>query len=316
MAQDLRQLRCFVAVAATLNFTRAAEELRVTQQSLSTAIRRLEAEIGVQLFARTTRKVELTDAGAARLPGARRLLALADEVFANAADGHGTRLLTVDISSSGLETGAAVLRRLRDIAPEVGVRQVETGVPRGIAALRSGELDVLFGNAVHAPDDIEVEPIRLEPVLILLRADDPRIRPQVPAATLAEDCWLLPADELAPEWNEQIVNVCQQAGFRPRRYPGVTHGSAAAAELVLEGRCVVPTTAWTRLPPGVVARPLVEPAALFPWSLMWVAERRDEATTALLRAARETSRANGWLDEVAGVTERTPGRARSSARTA
>jgi DNA-binding transcriptional LysR family regulator len=298
MARDLRHVRYFVAAASELNFTRAAERLEVTQQSLSLAVRQFERELGVRLFDRTTRKVELTPAGRALLPRARRLLALADDVFAGPDGAAAARLLTVDISSSGLETGAAVLRHLRETEPEVGVRQIELGVPRGAPALRTGTLDVLFGNAVHVPDDIAVELVRLEPLQVLLRADDPLAdRDEVPVGALAEACWLLPSDELAPEWTEQVVNLCQQAGFRPRRYPGVTHGSAAAAELVLEGRCVVPTVSWTGVPPGLAARPLVEPAALFPWSMMWVEALRGEAATKLLEAARTTSRTNGWLKD-------------------
>jgi DNA-binding transcriptional LysR family regulator len=297
MARDLRHVRYFVEAATELNFTRAAERLRVTQQSLSTAIRHFEQELGVQLFERTTRKVELTRAGTALLPQARRLLALADEVFDSGPHDRTGRLLTVDISSSGLETGAAVLRHLREASPEVGVRQVELGVPRGVPALRAGGLDVLFGNAVHVPDDIHAELIRLEPVQVILRADHPLAAGEIPAAALADASWLLPSDELAPEWNEQVVNLCQQAGFRPNRYPGVTHGSAAAAELVLEGRCVVPTVGWTRLPPGVVAQPLVGPAVLFPWSVMWIEALRGEAVSRLLEAARTTSRTNGWLKD-------------------
>jgi DNA-binding transcriptional LysR family regulator len=297
MARDLRHVRYFVAAAGELNFTRAAERLQVTQQSLSLAVRQFEQELGVRLFDRTTRKVELTPAGVRLLPRARTLLALADEVFAGG-PGDEARLLTVDISSSGLETGAAVLRHLRETDPDLAVRQVEIGVPAGVAALREGTLDVLFGNAVHVPDDIAVELVRLEPVQVLLPAGH-RLAGAggVPVATLAEECWLLPSDELAPEWTEQVVNACQQAGFRPRRYPGLTHGSAAAAELVLEGRCVVPTTGWTALPAGVVARQLVEPAALFPWSMMWVEAARREAVTRLLAAARTTSATNGWLKD-------------------
>jgi DNA-binding transcriptional LysR family regulator len=79
---ELRHLRYFVAVAEMLNFTRAAEKLRLAQPSLTRQIHNLEAEIGVQLLNRSKSRVALTVEGRSFLVDARRLLALADESIA------------------------------------------------------------------------------------------------------------------------------------------------------------------------------------------------------------------------------------------
>ena len=83
-AVELRQLRYFVAVAEELHFGRAAERLQMSQSPLSRAIRELERDLGVVLFVRTTRRVELTAAGSLLLERSRRALAEIDGAIADA----------------------------------------------------------------------------------------------------------------------------------------------------------------------------------------------------------------------------------------
>jgi DNA-binding transcriptional LysR family regulator len=301
MAPELRRLQHFVAVAEELNFTRAASRLFLAQQALWSSIKQLEIELGQSLFVRDTRRVALTPAGETLLPRARRLLSMAEETVAAVRNGTpDPAVLRVDISSSNLETGALVLRRLREDRPDIEVRQREIGVPRGLVALREGELDVLLGDAAAVPDDVNVEPLRQEAVQVMLAADHQcAAQPAVPLAALADEVWLLPPDDAAPEWNQLVLWYCGQAGFRPRRYPGTTWGPAAAAELAVERRCVVPTNAWLTAPAGVVFRPLVDPVVRFPWSVMW-ADERSEQVEALLAAARAVAASRGWLSVESG----------------
>ena len=80
---ELRQLRYFVAVAEELHFGRAAERLHMSQSPLSRSIRELERDLGVVLFVRTTRRVELTEAGLVLLERGRRALAEVDGAIAD-----------------------------------------------------------------------------------------------------------------------------------------------------------------------------------------------------------------------------------------
>ena len=83
---ELRHLRYFVAIAEERSFTRAAERLWVAQPGLSSQVRRLEAELGVTLFTRHTRGVDLTEAGELFLERARTVLAAADDALAIGGD--------------------------------------------------------------------------------------------------------------------------------------------------------------------------------------------------------------------------------------
>ncbi|MGE3679616.1 MAG: LysR family transcriptional regulator, partial [Burkholderiales bacterium] len=119
---DLRQLRQFVAVAEELSFRRAAERLHMSQPPLSQVIRALEEELGITLFERTRRKVELTQPGRVLLDQAHRVLSQMDRALA-AARGAGRgmtgRRSVGFVSSASYERLPASLRRFRASHPAV-----------------------------------------------------------------------------------------------------------------------------------------------------------------------------------------------------
>lgn len=144
---DLQQMRYAVAVAETRNFTRAAERCYVTQSSLSHRIAGLERELGVRLFARSSRRVELTDAGEAFVARAREALAAADRAVADAAAATGVvrgRLAVGVIVTTAAVDVPEVLRRYRDRHPEVRVLLRSGRSDALVAAIRRGELDIAF----------------------------------------------------------------------------------------------------------------------------------------------------------------------------
>jgi DNA-binding transcriptional LysR family regulator len=149
---ELRQMEYFVALAEEQQFTRAAELTMVSQSGLSAAIRGLEEDLQTQLFLRTTRKVELTDAGHALLPFARSLLTQAaagrDAVIATKAD-LGGRLRVGSEQCLGVLDVPELLERFHRRYAQVEIEFEQAGSQTLLAELRAGELDVAF---IAGPD--------------------------------------------------------------------------------------------------------------------------------------------------------------------
>lgn len=141
---ELQQMRYAVAVAEERNFTRAATKCHVVQSALSHQIKALEHELGVMLFARTSRRVELTEAGAAFVAAARTALAAADHAVAAAAEASGEIRGTLSIGVIPTVTAldlSALLAELHARHPHVRIT-LRAGSSRDfLASIRAGDLD-------------------------------------------------------------------------------------------------------------------------------------------------------------------------------
>src|SRR5687767_2086529 len=170
---ELRHLRYFVAVAEELHFGRAAVRLHVSQPPLSQQIKALEEELGVQLFQRTRRHVELTDAGRALLPEARAALEQAERaqrVAREAGAGARGRLVIGFVTSASYSVLPAAVRALRRAWPSVEVTLREMVPSAQLEALEWREIDV---GLLRPPVDdarVEVEVVLEEPLLVALPA--------------------------------------------------------------------------------------------------------------------------------------------------
>lgn len=150
----LEQLRGFVAVAEHLHFGRAAESLQVTQPPLSRQIQKLEADLGVELFARTNRQVALTAAGAELLERARHILTMAERSrVAVRSVAHGERgTLTIGYTAtSALSVLGPVLERIHDALPDVDVDLRERVTAAQLVEIDRGSIDL--GLVRSAPAD-------------------------------------------------------------------------------------------------------------------------------------------------------------------
>ena len=149
---ELRQLRCFIEVADTLHFGRAAQNLEMLPASLGRQIKILEDALGTRLLERTTRNVTLTSAGASFLKDARDIVERADQLFNQFRDKQREtisvlRVGAIDSAAAGLIP--QLLPHFRELYPEIDMQLLEQKTIRLLPRLLSGRLDIAF---VRPPD--------------------------------------------------------------------------------------------------------------------------------------------------------------------
>ncbi len=166
MQIELRQLRYFVAVAEELNFTRAARRLNVVQQSLSSAIARLESSVGFKLFERSSRAVTLTERGSQWLPHAREALAAVERARTAARDlatGSAGTLRVGLAATAAVEFTPAVLRAFAERHPGVRVLTEHYGFEDPAGGLRDRATDVAVVRPPFAATGLDLSVVASEP---------------------------------------------------------------------------------------------------------------------------------------------------------
>jgi DNA-binding transcriptional LysR family regulator len=178
---EIRQLEHFLVVAEERHFTRAARRLHLVQSAVSASIRALERDLEVDLFRRTTQRVELTDAGALLVPQARRILADVDAARELLADvGHGLRgsltIGTMQALSAGPLDVAQVLGDFCAEHPlvEIRLRQAGSGSLELSEELRQGRLDLaILSLPERAPAGVALEPLGSEQMAFICAPQHP-----------------------------------------------------------------------------------------------------------------------------------------------
>ena len=299
MPLEFRQLRFFVTLAEELHFGRAAAREHIAQSALSQQIQRLERELGVTLLERSTHHVALTPAGAAFLSEARQILVSAQRAVAAARQaGDLAPVLQVGIVDSGYNSMPQILRAVQERFRDLEIHQVEACVPEQLTFLADGRIDVGFGRASHAPQDVASELVRLDPLGVLVAESHPFAgAEEVPVALLAEEPLLLSPDGRAPEFNQFVAELCRSAGFVPSLYRGSVQSIRGAADLIHRGRCLacVPASYASQYP-GIVWRQLTAPVSLYPWSVLWRADDDSELVRAVVDCARALAVELHWLE--------------------
>jgi len=316
---ELRQLRYFVAVAEDLHFRRAAERLHVAQPAVSEQVRKLELDLGVQLFERTHRSVSLTDAGVALLDEARRVLRQT-EVARQAARGATERAamrLRVGYLPDALPV--AVPRALRQLAASLPALQVDLeSAPawRLVDDVRRGRLDAAITSLPAPTNGLRSLPLGEQRAVVALPAMHPHaIEPEIAIARLAPERIVLLPYDANPAFRNAVVALFHAEGLAPRLIdvgePRVEH--ALLAVVAGTGPAILPESVIERYAtPGVRFVPLADARASFQTVALTHADHGSLATGAFLRALERTTAPRAACTWPGSRQQRARRRARSS----
>jgi DNA-binding transcriptional LysR family regulator len=291
---ELRHLRYFIAVAEELHFGRAALRLGIAQPPLSQQIQRLEQLVGTRLLERTSRRVQLTDAGRTLLNEARPVVAAtqaAIEATRRAGRGEAGELKVAFAATVMFLALPRIIRNFRDRYPLVhlDLREMPTG-PQ-LTALTSGEIDIGFVREPTPDDALEIVTVMREPLRIAVNKSHPlAARPTLAVRDLAREPFVLFPEELAPGLYRQVMALCRQAGFTPNvieesreLYTSVSLVEAGIGVSILPAS--VEKLGWR----GVRYRPIPSAAAETRIAAAWRKDRARPVVAAFMQVVEDVA---------------------------
>lgn len=265
---DIRQLKYFVAVADARNFTRASEELHIAQPPLSRQIRLLEEELGVSLILRTSRPLQLTEAGRMFYGQALQIINRVEQLKTSTRQiglNH-RQTLSIGYVASVLYGGLPMLvRNLRRHYPEVDIQLVELTSMQQIAALKSGRIDVGFGR-IRSDDATVARTVLREERLVLACPPDSALADVTTPVGLRQingHRLIVYPKEPRPSFADHILSLLNDQGIRPSEVLEVREIQTALGLVAAEyGVCLIPASA--RLRGDVHYRLVEDPQAISP----------------------------------------------------
>jgi DNA-binding transcriptional LysR family regulator len=290
---ELRQLRYFLTVAEELHFGRAAEREHIAQPALSQQIRRLEQELGVQVFDRTSRRVQLTEPGRVLVDLARDILDQADDAIAlvrQAGSGKEGRLRLAYANGSDRGAPAAVVDRFRTERPRVELTLSTQYDEECRVQLREGGIDAaFFWMPLGDFDDLACLRVATEPLVVAVAERNRLARlAEVTAEQVAAEPLVWFARHWSPgSWDTIIASVFLRQGYSPKvvseevSQEGMVRGVLAAVGVTI----VTASTADQLSVEGVVYRPFVEPTPKLDVGLAWRADDSSPVLKALVEIA-------------------------------
>jgi DNA-binding transcriptional LysR family regulator len=299
---ELRHLRYFVAVAEELNFTRAAEKLRLAQPSLTRQVHSLEQELGVRLLDRTRNQVSLTEEGRSFLVDARRLVALSLESITAVqrfSRGESGQLNLGYLFNFNFDLLPATLTTFHQTCPEIAVNLFDMSPAEQLSALEARKIDLGFvglrpPSATKNIATLSWECVAHHSVVAVLPANHPLAkRSKIGMKDLKPFFFVAMSEVTHPGSRDWLGGLCKGEGFTPRILQDVDLESGIMT-FVAEGLGVTLARAQIKnLPhPGVVFRPLATAARADYW-IAWHRENRSKALAQYIEIIKKE--APGWL---------------------
>ncbi|MEJ5126983.1 LysR family transcriptional regulator [Comamonas sp. MYb21] len=283
---DLRQLRHFVTLAQTLNYRQAAEQLHMSQPPLSQSIRKLEDDLGVQLFERDRRGTVLSGAGRAALESAKLALYHARQVQAVSqatASGELGRLHIGFIGSATFSLIPQLVQAFRAAHPAIDLVLTESTTREICAQVASGDFDAgLLRYPVTQATELSITPVEPDRLIAALPAGNPlQIKDSLRLIDLADQPFVNYRPSEVPGLHALVVLACQNAGFMPQikqhAVQAQTLVSLVGAGL---GVALVPAVVAKAATPGVIFRELTDTQHLPQIGIALALNQRQPVATA------------------------------------
>ena len=256
---ELRHLRYFIAVAETLSFRQAGKQLHVSQPSLSVQIKQLEDELGVALFRRSKRRVEITRAGEVFLSAAREILLRLQQASAAAHHAESGEVGTIRLAfipTATFQILPRLLEKIRSTLPRVNVELREGPEEPQIRGLRSGAFDLCIGHLSCTYEQIENLLLTRERLVVALPKGHRVARKKyVGLRDLEGEILIMPSKDLLPSVHQMITAAFLKNHIPLDRYQMAEHFQTGVNLIKARaGYMFLPSSARDFVPDGVVLR--------------------------------------------------------------
>jgi DNA-binding transcriptional LysR family regulator len=297
---ELRHLKYFVTLAEELNFSRAAERVGIAQPPFSKQIRDLEIELGVTLFERTKRRVQITKAGRIFLTEVKLVMQQVNVAVAavqKAGKGESGQLIVGFNNAASYSVLPDVLKQFYDRYPDAEIVLKELTTSQQLANLKNGQIDIglqclpLNSSGIKVIDSsgLVTVSIREELLMIALPVKHPLAKSStVNFQMLENELFILPPPQIGEGLYHQISKLFRESKFLPKRTQQVLE-LPTIVNLVASGIgiSIVPSSLQSLQRTGVVYRPLIESQTEIKLGAVWRINHIPPLLSSFLRSIEE-----------------------------